>query len=132
MKVEPFLISSSIIGVLAQRLVRVICNNCKEEYTPSEEVINLLRKETDTGKDIKLYRGKGCDLCNNTGYYGRTSIFELILIDEEIRSLILSNASSNTIKETAIRKGMKTLRVSGMEKVIQGITTIEEVLRVAG
>jgi len=131
MQVEPFLISSSIIGVIAQRLVRVICKNCKEEYTPSEEIIDMLSREKDIDRNIKLYRGKGCPLCKNTGYYGRTSIFEIILLDEEIRSLIISKASSSAIKEVALKKGMKTLRASGLEKVIKGITTIEEVLRVA-
>ena len=132
MQVEPFLISSSIIGVIAQRLVRVICKNCKEEYTPSEEIIDMLSREKDIDRNIKLYRGKGCPLCKNTGYYGRTSIFEMILLDEEIRSLIISKASNSSIKEVALKKGMKTLRASGLEKVIKGITTIEEVLRVAG
>jgi len=132
MQVEPFLISSSIIGVIAQRLVRVICEKCKEEYTPSEEVINMLKKENYIDRSVKLYRGKGCALCNNTGYFGRTSIFEIILLDEEIRSLIVSKASSNVIKEVALKNGMKTLRASGMEKALKGITTIEEVLRVAG
>jgi len=132
MHVEPFLISSSIIGVIAQRLVRVICKNCKEEYTPSEEIIDMLSKEKEIDRNIKLYRGKGCPLCKNTGYLGRTSIFEIILLDEEIRSLIVSKASSSVIKETALKKGMKTLRDSGLEKAIEGITTIEEVLRVAG
>jgi type II secretory ATPase GspE/PulE/Tfp pilus assembly ATPase PilB-like protein len=131
MHVEPFLISSSIIGVIAQRLVRVICKNCKEEYTPSKEIIDMLSQEKEIDRNIKLYRGKGCPLCKNTGYLGRTSIFEIILLDEEIRSLIVSKASSSVIKETALKKGMKTLRDSGLEKAINGITTIEEVLRVA-
>ena len=132
MQVEPFLISSSVIGVIAQRLVRVICENCKEEYTPSEEVFEMLKKETNIDNNIKLYRGKGCPICKNTGYYGRTSIFELILLDEEIRSLIVSKAHSSVIKNTALRNGLKTLRTCGLEKVLKGITTIEEVLRVAG
>ena len=132
MQVEPFLISSSVIGVIAQRLVRVICENCKEEYTPSEEVFEMLRKETNIDNNIKLYRGKGCPICKNTGYYGRTSIFELILLDENIRSLIVSKSHSSVIKNTALRNGLKTLRTCGLEKVLKGITTIEEVLRVAG
>ena len=132
MQVEPFLISSSVIGVVAQRLVRVICENCKEEYTPSEEVIEMMNKEIDIDKNLKLYRGQGCSICKNTGYFGRTSIFEIILLDQEIGSLIVSKASSNVIKETALRKGLKTLRRSGLEKALKGITTVEEVLRVAG
>ncbi len=133
MDIETFLISSSVIGLIAQRLVRVICEKCKEEYTPGEDVlIGLNIKDNPDNGKIKLYRGKGCSFCKNTGYYGRTSIYELIVLDEEIRSLIISKASSNIIKNTAIKKGMKTLKDSGLEKVMQGITTIEEVLRVAG
>jgi len=134
MDVETFLISSSVIAVIAQRLVRVICEKCKEEYIPGEDVLsglNIKDKSNNDGK-IKLYRGTGCPFCKNTGYYGRTSIYELIVLDEEIKSLIISKASSNIIKDVAIEKGMKTLKDSGLEKVMQGITTIEEVLRVAG
>ncbi len=134
MDIETFLISSSVIGVIAQRLVRVICEKCKEEYIPGEDVLsglNIKGNSKDDGK-VKLYRGTGCPSCKNTGYYGRTSIYELIVLDEEIRSLIISKTSSNVIKDAAIKKGMKTLKDSGLEKVMQGITTIEEVLRVAG
>ena len=134
MGIEPFLISSSVIGVIAQRLVRVICEKCKEEYIPGEDILYGLKIKDRLNKDskIKLYRGKGCSSCKNTGYYGRTSIYELIVLDEEIRSLIVTKASSNVINNLAIKNGMKTLKDSGMEKVLQGITTIEEVLRVAG
>lgn len=134
MDIETFLISSSVIGVIAQRLVRVICEKCKEKYTPEKNVLsglNIKDKSKDDGK-VKLYRGTGCSFCKNTGYYGRTSIYELIVLDEEIRSLVISKASSNVIKAAAVKKGMKTLKDSGMEKVMQGITTIEEVIRVAG
>jgi len=134
MNVETFLISSSVIGVIAQRLVRVICENCKEEYEPGKHVINGLNIKTnpDGNDKVKLYRGVGCPICKNTGYYGRTSIYELFVLDEEIKALIISKASSNIIKDAAIKKGMKTLKDCGIEKALQGITTIEEVLRVAG
>jgi type IV pilus assembly protein PilB len=134
MGIEPFLISSSVIGVIAQRLVRVICEKCKEEYIPSEDILYGLKIKDRLNNDskIKLYRGKGCSFCKNTGYYGRISIYELIVLDEEIKSLIVTKASSNVINELALKNGMKTLKDSGMEKVLQGITTIEEVLRVAG
>jgi type IV pilus assembly protein PilB len=134
MDVETFLISSSVIGVIAQRLVRVICEKCKEEYIPGEDVLSGLNIKDNSNNDgkIKLYRGTGCSFCKNTGYYGRTSIYELIVLDEEIRTLIISKASSNVIKDAAVKKGMKRLKDSGLEKVMQGITTIEEVLRVAG
>ena len=131
MDVETFLISSSVIGVIAQRLVRVICEKCKEEYEPGKDIISGLNIKSNSNK-ITLYRGTGCPLCKNTGYYGRTSIYELIVLDEEIRSLIISKASSNTIKDNALKKGMKTLKDNGLRKALQGITTIEEVLRVAG
>ena len=134
MGIEPFLISSSVIGVIAQRLVRVICEKCKEEYVPTEDILYGLKIKDRLNKDskIKLYRGKGCSFCKNTGYYGRTSIYELIVLDEEIKSLIVTKASSNVINELALKNGMKTLKDSGIEKALQGITTIEEVLRVAG
>jgi type IV pilus assembly protein PilB len=134
MDIETFLISSSVIGVIAQRLVRVICEKCKEGYIPGKGVLskfNIKDNSSDDGK-VKLYKGIGCSFCNNTGYYGRTSIYELIVLDEEIRGLIISKASSNIIKDAAIKKGMKTLKDSGMEKVMQGVTTLEEVIRVAG
>jgi len=134
MNVETFLISSSVIAVIAQRLVRVICEKCKEEYIPGKDVLsglNIKANSNDDGK-VKLYRGTGCPFCKNTGYYGRTSIYELIVLDEDIRTLIISKASSNIIKDTAIKKGMKTLKDSGLKKALQGITTTEEVLRVAG
>lgn len=134
MDVETFLISSSVIGVIGQRLVRVICEKCKEEYIPVEGILsglNLKSNSNDDGK-VKLYRGTGCSSCKNTGYYGRTSIYELLVLDEEVRTLIISKASSNIIKDVAIKKGMKTLKDNGLEKAMQGVTTIEEVLRVAG
>jgi type IV pilus assembly protein PilB len=134
MGIEPFLISSSVIGVIAQRLVRVICEKCKEEYIPGEDILYGLKIKDILNNDskIKLYRGKGCSFCKNTGYYGRISIYELIVLDEEIKSLIVTKASSNVINNLAIKNGMKTLKDSGIQKVMQGITTIEEVLRVAG
>ncbi len=134
MDIEAFLISSSVIVVIAQRLVRVICEKCKEEYTPGKNVLSGLNIKDDLNKDgkIKLYRGAGCSFCKNTGYYGRTSIYEFIVLDEEIRALIISKASSNIIKDAAIKNGMKTLKDSGLKKALQGITTLEEVLRVAG
>ena len=134
MDIETFLISSSLIVVIAQRLVRVICEKCKEEYTPGNNILSGLNIKDDSNKNgkIKLYRGTGCSFCKNTGYYGRTSIYELIVLDEEIRALIISRVSSNIIKDAAIKKGMKTLKDSGLEKALQGITTLGEVLRVAG
>ncbi|HKK83863.1 MAG TPA: ATPase, T2SS/T4P/T4SS family [Atribacterota bacterium] len=133
MGIAPFLISSSVIGVMAQRLVRRICPRCIEEYTPEDDVLENLKvhfKLPDPG-NFKLYRGKGCDYCKNTGYRGRTAIYEMVRINDEIRSMIMKNTSSNEIKEIAIKNGMLTLLDSGVAKALEGITTIDEVLRVA-
>jgi len=128
MGIEGFLVSSSLIGVLAQRLVRMICPVCKEPFKPQQEIVDKLQffkgnKET--------YYGKGCDECRHTGYRGRTGIFEFMLIDSEMRQLILEKASADIIRKKAVVDGMEILRESGWEKVRQGITTIEEVLRVS-
>ncbi|MFH1228429.1 MAG: ATPase, T2SS/T4P/T4SS family [Planctomycetota bacterium] len=130
MGVEPYLIASSVEAFIAQRLVRVICPECKEDDNlASREMINQMKKEL--GMDnITPYRGKGCEECNFTGYQGRTAIYEIMLIDEQVRKLVLAKSSSDEIKKTAIRSKMKTLRMAGWEKVRAGITTVEEVLRV--
>ncbi len=124
--VEPFLIASSLIGVLAQRLVRKICSACKESYQPKPELLKYLGLEEKT----QLFRGKGCEECNNTGYRGRTGIFELLIVDDTIREMILKNKSATEIHHVAVSKGMKTMRDDGFDKVKKGITTVEEVLRV--
>jgi general secretion pathway protein E len=130
MGIESFLVTSSVIGILAQRLVRVICDNCKEEYSPDKEsLLNIgLTPEMLAGR--KIYRGKGCPTCLNTGYLGRTGIFELMLIDDTIQNLILKTSDANAIKQKAVENGMITLRSNGAQKVMNGITTIEEVFRV--
>lgn len=127
MGVEPFLISSSVIAILAQRLVRVICKKCKEEYAPSSEMLkNLGVKEPSA----KFYRGKGCDACKKTGYMGRVGIFEFLRVTEKIKKLIVAKASADEIRRVAIEEGMRTLRDDGLNKVKSGITTVEEILRV--
>jgi general secretion pathway protein E len=130
MGIEPFLLSSSINAILAQRLVRIICPHCKEAYTPDPEAL-LKLGVTDTHPTQQVYRGKGCAKCHHTGYKGRCGIFELLLMDREMRHLILQTANVDEIKEQAIRNGMITLRHDGAMKVFQGITTIEEVFRVS-
>jgi general secretion pathway protein E len=128
MHVEPFLVASSLLAVVAQRLVRTICPNCKESYKPAEEELSELGLSS---KDVKqLWRGKGCDNCQNTGYVGRLGIFEMMLLDDDLRKLIMKNEDASTIKAKAREKGMKTLREDGADKVVQGITTAEEVTRV--
>jgi len=130
MGIEPFLASSSVIAILAQRLVRVICKNCKEPYTPDGESLETIGITHEMLADRKIYRGKGCPLCLNTGYEGRVGLFELMILDDTIKNLILKTADANAIKHKAIEQGMITLRQDGAQKVLDGITTIEEVSRV--
>jgi general secretion pathway protein E len=130
MGIEPFLASSSLIAIMAQRLVRIVCPDCRQKYSPSEEELREIGIDT-RGADIKpLYRAVGCENCLGTGYRGRTGIFELLVLDDDIRSLILKNYDTTTIKKTATKKGMLTLRQDGASKVLKGVSTIEEVVRV--
>ena len=127
MGIEPFLVASSVVGVVAQRLVRKVCPYCKESYRPSLEELRELGIEDFSGY---FYRGKGCENCMGTGYLGRTAIYEILVVDGRIRKAILENRDSDEIKEIAVKAGMKTLRMDGAEKVKMGVTTPEEVLRV--
>jgi general secretion pathway protein E len=129
MKIEPFLISSSVMAILAQRLVRVLCTECREPYqiTPAE-IAELEIKSAAGGATV--YRAKGCVTCFNTGYLGRKAIYELLLVDDDIRQLLMKNSDASMIKAAAVEKGMRTLRQDGAEKILQGITTVEEVVRV--
>ncbi|EDP72891.1 general secretion pathway protein E, partial [Hydrogenivirga sp. 128-5-R1-1] len=131
MGIESFLIASSLEGVIAQRLVRRICENCKEEIKPSENEKEFIKKHLHIDKDFKLYRGKGCEQCLNTGYKGRIAIYEIMKIDEDFRSLISKTTDSKTIRYYAVKNGMKTLLQDGLRKAVDGITTVEEVLSVA-
>ncbi len=130
MGIEPFLVSSSVIGILAQRLVRVICPDCKISYTPAAAELEELGFDPSQVKDPLFSHGKGCDQCFQTGYHGRTGIYELLLTTENITKLIMQQADSNIIRKAAIQEGMRPLRQDGANKVLKGITTIEEVLRV--
>jgi general secretion pathway protein E len=123
MGIEPFMVASSLSAVLAQRLVRLICPHCKEEYSPEQAYPGITLPRV-------LYRGKGCDSCFGLGTMGRTLIHELLLIDADICSMIIKQAPAGVIKEYAISRGMKTLRDDGLEKAAAGITTIQEVMRV--
>jgi len=129
MKIEPFLISSSVMAILAQRLVRVLCKECREPYqmTPAE-ISELEIRAVAAGATV--YRAKGCETCFNTGYLGRKAIYELLLIDDEIRQLIMKNTDSATLKAVAMHKGMRTLRQDGADNILQGITSVDEVVRV--
>ena len=124
----PYLISSSVVGVVAQRLIRKICPQCKEEYTPNPELLVRLGIEKKE-QPFKFFRGAGCSNCGNLGFKGRTSIEEVMIIGRQIRELIQSGASTDQIRETALATGMTTLRRSGLKKIERGITTIDEVLK---
>ena len=130
MGVEPYLVSSSVIAILAQRLVRVVCTECKQPYDPDERALAEIALTHDSLNNGPIYRSRGCPQCLGTGFKGRRGIFELLMIDGAVRQLIQSRADSNTIKETAIKRGMCTLRGDGAKTVAEGLTTIEEVLRV--
>lgn len=130
MQVEPYLVSSSVVGIMAQRLVRKICPHCREGYQPSEESLKEIGLSLRDIKGGTLYRGKGCEKCFKSGYMDRSGIFEILLIDEEIRQMIMSRTETGAIKKHALKKGMLTLRMDGAKKVIEGQTTIEEVIRV--
>jgi len=130
MGIEPFLVSSSVVAIIAQRLVRTICPVCKTSYTPADEELIEIGISRDSLKENVLYKGNGCVNCVNTGYKGRTGIYEILIIDDEIRSMITRGVDSSMIKHAAIKKGMTTLKEDGIKKAISGITTIKEVLRV--
>lgn len=131
MGIEPYLISSSVIAVMAQRLLRVICPQCKISYSPQEQIISLWPDSEKTSlSQSQLYKGMGCEHCIQTGYWGRTGVFELLIVDDEIRDLITKRAGAHIIKHTAVDKGMSTLREDGLDKALAGETTVEEVCRV--
>ncbi|MFW6381650.1 MAG: type II secretion system ATPase GspE [Bacillota bacterium] len=126
MGIEPYLVASTVKGVLAQRLVRRLCDSCKEKYDPPPEEQALLQPEEGTN----LYRSGGCNKCNSTGYYGRLAVQELLIVDDKIKELVVEDADEQKLKEYAINKGMKALQEDGIAKVKKGLTTYEELIRV--
>jgi general secretion pathway protein E len=130
MGMEDYLLSSTIIGILAQRLVRVACPFCQEPYCSDPAILKEMKAEGQSLAGIKIIEVKGCERCSQTGYWGRTGIFEFLKVTDGIRKLILEKRDSNIIKEAARKNGMRTLREDGWVKVKQGVTTISEVLRV--
>ncbi|MEE9590985.1 MAG: ATPase, T2SS/T4P/T4SS family [Thermodesulfobacteriota bacterium] len=132
MDIPPYLIASGLNGIMAQRLVRKICNLCREEYSPSDDDLKKISTWTNEEKEIALYKGKGCKKCGFTGYMGRIGIFELMVIDKKIREMIASGAHEEEIREVAISRGMVSMSDDGMKKVVEGITTLEELKRVIG
>jgi type IV pilus assembly protein PilB len=129
MGIEPFLISSAVILILAQRLIRKVCMECREAIKVHPQLLIDVGVPPDEVKSFPVYKGKGCPLCNNTGYKGRVGLYEVMPMKEELKELVLSRASTSEIKKEAIRLGMKTLRQSGIAKIKEGVTTVEEVLR---
>jgi type IV pilus assembly protein PilB len=124
--VEPYMVAPSVIGVLAQRLAARICENCKEAYTPSRDVLSKYFKDEGLS-DVQFYRGRGCPKCRGTGYKGRVAIHELVLITEEIRALISEGRSVQEITKAAAKVGYRPLRYDGLKKVLLGMTTIKEI-----
>ncbi len=128
MKIDAFLVASAVSGILAQRLIRTICENCKQAYKPNEETLRTLNLDPGD-KGITFFKGKGCDLCSGSGYRGRIGIYELLVVNDAFRELILANATVVEMRKLAKQHGMNTLREDGLKKVVKGITTVEEVLR---
>ena len=125
---EPFLVTATTEGIVAQRLVRTICPRCKEEFTPTEEMLMELELTPEQVAGRTLYRGVGCEYCRHTGYSGRNAIFEIMLLDDELREMIMERASTNVLRQAARKRGMRTLRESGLMAIYDGLTTIEEVV----
>jgi general secretion pathway protein E len=128
MGVEPFLVGSSLVSVLAQRLVRILCLDCREGYSATAEELQEIGIKPP-GHEVTLYKAVGCEACKHTGYLGRMGIFELMMIDDDIRSMVSKNVDSKTIKRAAVNKGMGTLRIDGARKVLAGTTSVAEVIR---
>ncbi len=126
---EPFLVTATMEGIIAQRLVRKICLNCKSEYTPAEEQLMELELKPEDVQGRTFYYGKGCEQCNNTGYRGRYGLYEMMTLDDDVRDMIIQHASTQVLRAEAKKRGMRTLRQSGLFSIYDGITTIEEVVR---
>jgi type IV pilus assembly protein PilB len=130
MGVEPFLVSSSVILIVAQRLARRTCQKCKEAVEVNPQALVEVGFTPEEAEEMEVYHGQGCMNCGNTGYKGRVALYEVMLISDTVRELILQGASNAEIKTAAIDGGMLTLRMSGLAKVKDGMTTLEEVVRV--
>ncbi len=126
---EPFLVTATLEAIVAQRLVRKICVHCKTPFEPTEEMLMELDLKPEDVKGKQFYYGKGCDFCNNTGYRGRMGIFEIMVLDDELKDMINANASTQLLRQEARKRGMKTLRQAGLRAIFDGITTIEEVVK---
>jgi general secretion pathway protein E len=130
MGMENYLVSSSLLGILAQRLVRSVCPKCSATYVPDSETIREMELAPEEAESLELVRGEGCEYCADTGFRGRSGIYEMMMVDDEIRKHIISNTDSKIIKDKARSLGMQTLRESGWSKVKDKKTTVSEVIRV--
>jgi type IV pilus assembly protein PilB len=130
MGIEPFLISASVILIMAQRLVRKVCTQCREEEEIPTAALRKVGFSEEDAKTVKCYRGKGCPVCNGSGYKGRIALYEIMPVTSEIKELVLEGSSADEIRKTAVKLGMKTLRMSGVNKIKEGMTSVEEVLRI--
>ncbi|MEK7822757.1 MAG: ATPase, T2SS/T4P/T4SS family, partial [Nitrospirota bacterium] len=130
MGIEPFLVSASVVLILAQRLCRKVCSQCKEEDKVSTQALVNIGFSEEEAKTIKCFKGKGCSTCSDTGYKGRIALYEVMPVKDEIKELILEGASGPEVKKAAVKVGMRTLRMSGLTKIKEGVTTLEEVMRV--
>ena len=126
---EPFLVTATLEGIVAQRLVRHLRASCKTEFTPSLEQLMELELRPEDVEGRKFWYGKGCEACNNTGYKGRQGIYEIMVLDDEMRDLIIKHASTQVLRIEAKKRGMRTLRTSGLMAIYDGVTSIEEVVR---
>jgi type IV pilus assembly protein PilB len=126
---EPFLITATLEAVVAQRLVRRICTACKTEYQPTEEQLMELDLRPEDVGDRVFYYGKGCDYCNNTGYRGRVGIYEIMVLDDRLRELIMERAATALLRRECIKRGMRTLREVGLLAIYDGLTSLDEVVR---
>jgi type IV pilus assembly protein PilB len=129
MGLPTFLITATVEAVLAQRLVRKICTNCRTEFTPSPEISMELGMTADEAAQKKFFYGRGCERCNNTGYKGRMGLYELLVMNEQLRDMISTEASLDVFRDACRKFGMRTLRESGLLAIHEGLTTIEEVVR---
>ena len=129
MGVPTFLITATVEAILAQRLVRKVCMQCREEYTPPREMLEDLELTSDKLRGKRFYRGAGCEICNNTGYKGRVGLFELMMMSNEMRDAIMANAQTDELRELARKQGMVSLRDAGIKACFDGTTTPDEVVR---
>jgi type IV pilus assembly protein PilB len=129
MGLKPYLITAALVAIISQRLVKKICPDCKEQYTPDNDILYELNLHDQDLQDKQFYIGRGCSSCNRTGYKGRMSILEIMSVDEEMCSHIIKQSSTETIREIARSNGMSTLLESGLNAVYSGLTTLEEVAR---